>query len=150
MPNHDAHRIVGSIAGGGAASWKAQGQLPMAQLIETLGGVGGGILGARMPDVIDPPTSPRHRSVGHGIAPVGAAAWAFVKSLRDCQDAMRHRSDVEHYEYQAASSLLAQAAHLLLSLLWRLGSGVLVGFVAGYLSHIAMDFTTPAGLPVFF
>jgi membrane-bound metal-dependent hydrolase YbcI (DUF457 family) len=36
-----------------------------------------------------------------------------------------------------------------LSILNQLASGALVGFVAGYLSHLAMDFTTPAGLPMF-
>jgi hypothetical protein len=149
MSNRRAHVLVGSVVGGGAAAWTARKQSPSAQLLETLGGIGGGVVGARMPDVIDPPTCWNHRSVGHGIAPIGAAATALFKMLEGWQEKLRARADAEHHKYEAATSFLAQAWHLVISLLCRLASGALVGFVAGYLSHLAMDFTTPAGLPIF-
>lgn len=140
---------AGALAGGGAAAWTARKQTLAIQLVETLGGVVGGVVGARMPDVIDPPTCWNHRSVGHGIAPIGAAATTLSKMLTGWQEKLRARANAEHHQYEAAKLFLAKARHLVISLLCRLASGALVGFVAGYLSHLAMDFTTPAGLPIF-
>ena len=73
----------------------------------------------------------------------------MFKLLTDWQEKLRARAEAERREYEAASSFLGQAWHLVLSILCRLASGALVGSVAGYLSHLAMDFTTPAGLPIF-
>jgi hypothetical protein len=56
-----------------------------------------------MPDIIDPPTSWNHRSVGHGVAPVGAAATALFKMLTDWQEKLRVHADAEHREYESAS-----------------------------------------------
>lgn len=149
MANGAAHRRVGSISGGCAAAWAARAQTPAILLAETLGGIAGGIAGARAPDVIDPPTCARHRSVGHGIVPIGAAATALLRKLEEWQGQLRAFAESERSECAAATTFLAQAWHLALSLLAQLASGALVGFVAGYLSHLAMDFTTPAGLPIF-
>jgi hypothetical protein len=149
MSNGRAHRKVGSIVGGGAAAWSARKQTPATQLLETLGGIGGGIVGARMPDLIDLPTCWSHRSVGHGIAPIAAATTAAFKMLEGWREKLRARADSERHEYEVATSFLAQVWHLVLSLLCRLASGALVGFLAGYLSHLVMDSTTPTGLPIF-
>lgn len=149
MANRAAHRLVGSVSGGCAAAWAARGQSPAILFVETLGGIGGGIAGARAPDVIDPPTCGRHRSVGHGMVPVGTAATALLRKLEEWQQQLRAFAEKERCECAAATTFLAQAWHLVLSLLAQLASGALVGFVAGYLSHLAMDFTTPACLPIF-
>ena len=149
MANGAAHRLVGSVSGGCAAAWAARGQTPAILLVETLGGIGGGIAGARAPDVIDPPTSGRHRSLGHGVVPVGATATALIRKLKEWQEQLRTFAEKERCECAAATTFLTQACHLVLSLLAQLASGALAGFVAGYLSHLAMDFTTPAGLPIF-
>lgn len=143
------HRKVGTAVGAGAAAYCAREQSTGHALIEIVGGAIGGNLGARMPDVIDPPTSPRHRSIGHGVVPVGAAGSAALSSLANMQAELRAEADRHAELFRATTSAAEQLWHFLLELLCRLGAGALPGFVAGYASHVALDFSTPAGLPLF-
>lgn len=38
--------------------------------------------------------------------------------------------------------------HTILASLWQMAAGALAGALAGYLSHLALDATTPKGLPL--
>jgi hypothetical protein len=75
MSNGRVHRRVGVLVGGGAAFLAAHDQPLRLRLIEAIGGALAAIPGAALPDVIDPPNSPRHRSTGHGLLPIGAAGF---------------------------------------------------------------------------
>ena len=146
MPNGPTHRVAGGVAGGGLALARATGQPPEAVLIEVFGGVVGGVVGGRLPDIFDPATTPRHRSTAHsalaGLVVVGAA-------LEDARSYCRERADT--YRRLKAQSGLNDGARLwyaLLELVWQFLAGALTGLQAGYVSHLALDALTPAGLPL--
>ena len=68
----------------------ASNEKPLNVLIEAAGGAAGGWLGARLPDMIDPPTSPRHRSIGHGIIPTGSAGYLFLSNLNSIENKTKY------------------------------------------------------------
>lgn len=147
MPNADSHGPVAALAGAAAAITLAP-QDSRAALFEALGGAFGGYLGGRTPDLIDPPTSPRHRSVGHGVLTSGAALLWCVRRLPRAQAALRQprsspRALAEEHRAgpRGASAPFDPVGHFLAS--------VAAGFVAGYASHLLLDGMTPAGLPAF-
>lgn len=89
-----------------------------------------------MPDLIDTPNSPNHRSLAHGVIPIGTVALmgkdTIVKVrmwLKDKATAYKNEDD------------------LLMELLCEFCIGALDGFIAGYASHLALDACTPRGLP---
>lgn len=148
MANGGDHRLAGMALGAGFACYQARKQSPEDLLIEALGGVIGGNLGARMPDIIDPPLHPRHRSLGHGVVPVGAGAYASVRSLQGWQEFLRREANRRAELSPVANSPLESLWHWVVSLLCRLGAGAVAGFLAGYGSHILMDAVTPSSLPL--
>jgi hypothetical protein len=152
MPNGKFHQAVGTTAGG-AASFifaRARPNQPIAHtMLETIGGCIAGNLGARAPDVIDPPTSPRHRGIAHGVVPVGAATFALVGKRRAIQENLRDRADRRAVARHESTSLIDKLGHLIAEIFLRIAAGAVVGFGAGYLSHLAFDATTPARLPLF-
>ena len=145
MPNADFHCPVAALTGAAAALTLAP-QDWRAALLEALGGAVGGLLGGSAPDVFDPPTSPRHRSVGHGVFTSGAALVWCVRRLPRAQAALRQpRSSPRALVGEpfagprGASGPFDPIGHFL--------AGVAAGFVAGYASHLLLDGMTPAGLP---
>lgn len=96
--------------------------------------------------MFDPPTSPRHRSVGHGVFTSGAALIWLARQVPRLQAALRQpRSSPRALAGEpsagprGASGPFDPIGHFL--------AGVAVGFVAGYASHLLLDAMTPAGLP---
>lgn len=148
MSDGRTHRAIGSLAGGGYALAKAQHQRPEHLLLEVLGGLVAGNLGARLPDVFDPPTHPGHRSLAHGIAPVATVGTAAVRALDGAQARLRAEADRRAALRASATTPLQRVWQQLLELLCRLGAGALAGLLGGYGSHIALDAFTPAGLPL--
>lgn len=148
MANGRFHRSLGGVAGGGYAAVQAR-QLDGRQwLFEVLGGIGGGVLGGKLPDMIDPPTSPRHRSIGHGVIPVtGMTKWVS-KNLGAIQE--KCRSAATSYETRARQETDQFKAFVfnILAVLLRFLAGAVAGVVAGYLSHIVVDGFTPMSLPL--
>ena len=142
------HRKVGTVVGVGAAAYCARQQPLGHAIVEAIGGGLAGNLGARLPDFIDPPTSPRHRSIGHGMVPCGAAGHAAMSSFAGLQTKLRAEAARRAELQRTTTSTAEQLWHLLLELLCRLGAGAIPGFVAGYGSHVALDFCTPASLPL--
>ena len=147
MPNADFHLPVAALAGAAAALTLAP-QDSRAALLELLGGAVGGLLGSSVPDVFDPPTSPRHRSVGHGVRTAGAALVWCARRVPQLQAALRQprpSSRALAAECPAgprgASAPFDPVGHFL--------AGVAAGFVVGYASYLLLDGMTPAGLPTF-
>jgi membrane-bound metal-dependent hydrolase YbcI (DUF457 family) len=116
--------------------------------VEIAGGYFGGIVGARAPDVFDPPTSPRHRDLGHGIVPVGLVVVALLRVLPAWQAELRTVADRHRNAAARSENRWTAAIHSLIELLCRFASGAVAGIVAGYVSHLALDAMTPAGLPI--
>lgn len=148
MSDGRTHRAIGTFAGGGYALAKAQNQRPEHLLLEVLGGLVAGNLGARLPDMFDPPTHPGHRSLAHGIAPVAAVGRAAVRGLDGAQARLRAEADRRAALRASATTALQRLWQQLLELLCRLGAGALAGLLGGYGSHLALDAGTKAGLPL--
>ncbi len=154
MPNRDIHRPVGMVAGGAYAGVRAHRRYkdrpqPTAPIVaETMGGIAGGWLGGALPDWIDPPTSPNHRNYGHGIATVaGAVAWT-ADALLALQQKLRAQADKLLNERGQLQSDAARALSIGAEFALRFLAGLLDGLIAGYASHLAMDFCTPSSLPL--
>jgi hypothetical protein len=145
MPCERTHREVGTLAGALAALHNANAQAPGDQLLELVGGGLGGRLGGCMPDVLEPAISSWHRGTAHSYSLLmvayhnrerllGAAEWCREKA-RDLRSQIPSSPGRElSLEFWAAA--------------WALMAGFLVGFAAGYVSHLALDALTPRGLPV--
>ena len=148
MPNGRTHRVVGAAAGSAYALYRAGHQAPAHALIETLGGALAGAVGARLPDVLDPPLHPRHRSLAHGLVPVAVAGRVGAMALDRCQ--VRLRAEAEHRASlrRAAVTPLQRVWHAIVEVLCRLGAGAMAGLLAGYGSHVALDAFTPASIPL--
>ena len=147
MPNGRTHRVVGGLAGAGYALHHAQDEGAGAALVETCGGIAGGIVGGSLPDILEPArNNPRHRGPGHSVTALLGVAYATL------EDARQHcRARAESYRVMAARSGLSDARRLwytLLEMFWRFLAGALSGLQAGYGSHLALDALTPAGLPL--
>ena len=150
MSHGRARRAIGTLAGGGFALARAQQQPPEHLLLEVLGGLVAGNLGARPPDAFDPATHPGHRSLAHGIAPVAALRRAAVRGLDGAQAQVRLRAGADRRSALRASAItpLQRLWQAVLEILCRLGAGALAGLLGGYGPHVALDAFTPAGLPV--
>lgn len=149
MPNKKTHVTVGTIVGGGHAAYKAWGQEPYQIFLEALGGALGGYVGGRVPDIIDPPTSPRHRSIGHGVIPNGIVSAICYKNLGNWQNSLRSRAADYQSKREQAEGLVDQIKYGLLEALCYILSGFLAGLGAGHTSHLLLDLTTPSRLPWF-
>lgn len=149
MSDGRTHRAIGTIGGGGYALAKAQQQPPEHLALEVLGGLLAGNLGARLPDVFDPPLHPGHRALAHGVVPVVAAGRAAVGALDGWQAQLRDAAARRAALGASAATPLERLWHALVELLYRLGAGALAGLLAGYGSHVALDAFTPACLPLF-
>lgn len=110
----------------------------------------GGYLGARAPDIIDPPTSPNHRSIGHGIIPTSfglSKVWDNVAP--EWETYFRKKASDYRNKYETEpdplKKIMLWICHQFFScLVWACK-----GFVIGYGSHLVCDFSTKKSLPVF-
>lgn len=147
MANGKLHRGVGTVAGAGTALVRSLDQDAVAMVAETLGGALGGWLGGALPDVLEPATSPRHRSLCHSWATAATIlTWANGR-VTDGQQFCRQRA--QDWQRRAASSTGVDAFLARLAALFcRLAAGFLAGLQGGYVSHLALDALTPASLPL--
>ena len=148
MPNRETHEPIGVLAGGIAASVVA-GKAGSNILAVGFGGAMAGWLGAKLPDWIDPPTSPGHRSIGHGVVPVLLVLRSAAARVPEWQVDLRRKAAEHRAGRESAPTTWEQILHQLLELLCLVASGALTGLLWGYGSHLAMDATTPASLPIF-
>jgi membrane-bound metal-dependent hydrolase YbcI (DUF457 family) len=120
-------------------------------LAEVLGGVLGGGIGGRLPDWIEPASTPNHRGLFHGMTAAAGVATVGLARLAELQAECRRRATLA--TQRAASSSpecpVRQQAEWE-ARAWRFVAGLLTGLIAGYLSHLILDAATPKGLPVVF
>lgn len=148
MPNRRTHVAVGAPAGLACASINSLNQDYLNAAIELFGGLCGGGVGAALPDIIDPPCHPRHRSVGHGFVQVGSAAAFWVKNLPSCQNRLHELADQHRVQRTVADDGLEALGHLLMELIFRFLAGFAAGIGAGYISHIILNLGTPCCIPL--
>jgi hypothetical protein len=134
MPNRNTHVTVAVIAGVAATLHYTRNESSENRAVELLGALIGSYVGGRLPDVLDPPTSPLHRSYAHGGLAVAAIAAAEVeKWCRACR-----------LEAVQCAALGRSADRFFLLLL----AGFLTGLRFGYGSHLALDALTHRSLPL--
>jgi hypothetical protein len=149
MPNRDVHGPVGAVSGGGYALYMSYGQSPWHVLAETAGGAAGGFAGGILPDAIDTPDHPRHRAEAHSVAITGTIGWILKENLPDWQAALRAQADRFAAMRSQTEAPLLQFLFWLAEYFLRFLAGLIAGVLAGYASHLTLDFFTPMSVPIF-
>ena len=107
-----------------------------------LGGYVGGKAVARLPDIIDPPISPNHRGIGHGLLPNSALAKELKSTFFKLLNALHQLVD----DFKRIGTF----PYLVLALVCKFFWGIVIGAVFGYGEHLVTDSFTPKGLPVIY
>lgn len=145
MPGRTTHAQAGAIAGAAVAAYRSRHATGDQQIAETVGGILGGLLGGMLPDLLEPATTPNHRSVAHSAVAAGTLTFARVAEwqarCRTAAEGAAKRSLLHPIGSPERNSAEWDA------MLWRLVAGFLVGLVVGYGSHLLLDAGTPRGLP---
>src|SRR5688572_24520516 len=97
MPNREFHCRTSTIIGATAAFCRTESRRPAEIAVEVIGGAIGGNIGGRLPDILDPPFSPNHRSLAHGVLSAGPLLLWIMQQLERGQawcrnEAARHAS----------------------------------------------------------
>lgn len=148
MPNRPVHLVSSGVAGAVFANYRARQVNAIQPFSEFLGGAAGGLMGGILPDVFDPPTHPGHRSLAHALIPVGAGSTAWIRALDGWQARLRGRADEYSRLQVRESDPVLKTWYGAVATALRMLCGMLAGLVAGYLTHIVLDFATPRGLPL--
>jgi membrane-bound metal-dependent hydrolase YbcI (DUF457 family) len=149
MPNRETHIAVGIPVGVLVAGYQAKDQDPSKKFWEILGGGLGSYYGSRLPDIIEPALSPKHRRSFHSLV-AGLSACAGERKLSNkwitwC------RSKADYYRREQCKSTVSNAYKLLyflIEIVLRILAGILSGLIYGYLSHVVLDAATPNSVPI--
>lgn len=145
--NGKAHIIGGAIAGPMAGMLQSSRTNRQTTFPEVCGWLGGGILGAMGPDLLEPANHPHHRKFAHSAAVlVGDLALLQSQTLTTWIEGLGAEAAKQREKAQQNPEgwLLHSIAAWLLDLL----AGLLPGLLGGYASHLLLDCTTPFGIPI--
>lgn len=151
MPNRQVHDATSTAVGGALALVLAHDseQAPRNSGLEMIGGLLGGFLGGRLPDLAEPATSGNHRQVLHSQVVLAGVTSLAIGRTKQWQDELRARADVTAARGVLATTswdawaLWAQEAAL------RVLAGAVPSVAGGYVTHLVLDGRTPRGLPFF-
>ena len=147
MPNREVHQIAGAAAGSMLAGLWSKRKSGIEHPSIVVGGLLGGILGASIPDYLDPPDSPNHRGVGHSLALASAIGVGCTRALPFLiTNALRAKEIADSYSEQGFAVPLLIGLRLQAALK---GIGLALGIPAGVASHLLMDGDTPDGIRLF-
>jgi membrane-bound metal-dependent hydrolase YbcI (DUF457 family) len=149
MPNGKTHVVAGTTAGALVAGFRTRPEDGPANLLVVVGGGVGGYITARWPDVFEPANSPHHRKFAHSATTGAAILQCAIEAVPEWESHWR-RVAIEVREQRADPNRtpFEQAILIVVELLaWAL-VGLFAGLAAGYVSHLALDFVTPASLPL--
>jgi len=133
MPNGNTHLIVGAI-GGAVASVVVQHRLHENKKLDpghVLLSTGAALAVSRLPDILEPATSPNHRAFFHSLVFsavlifLGREVWQEMKEKRE----QRKRLGVKEISG------------------WEIFGGLALIAIGAILLHLLMDWTTKKGLP---
>lgn len=143
MPNKKVHSAAG-VTAGVALMLTTQIKDKNINLPELIGSAVGGLLGGRLPDMIDPPNSPNHRDIGHSIlftiAGIALVICAVICLKTSCKELERDANWHIQNGYNIPDDINMKLTQK------RLLIGFLNGLTTGSVSHLALDSTTPAGI----
>ena len=148
MADRRKHRQVGAIFGFLFTLSILDDQEATPHSVEMMGGLLGGIFGGMLPDLIEPPSHPGHRSIAHALLPIGGAGIFVVPNLQSCQHLCRREAAQCRLFHRMSRNETERLRWEVEELIWRYAAGVIPGIVAGYLSHLLLDAATPRGLPL--
>ena len=147
MPNREVHVAAGIVCGGALAAICAEDQTPSQFVMETLGGLTGGYVGGRLPDILEPATSPRHREIAHSVVTGGSMIHLGRCQLLKWQQGCRKQADLARdRRREQMTGSLRELGFQLLEMFWRAFAGAIAGFLAGYVSHLVLDAVTPLSI----
>jgi membrane-bound metal-dependent hydrolase YbcI (DUF457 family) len=148
--NGGVHKAVGAGVGIAAvAVFRSIEKSKPLGILELAGGAVGGMIGASLPDILEPATSSYHRGPAHSMAFSSGIVYGAIKGLGEIRASLDKKAAELQYKSEKADDWL-------MSLLYQIGAwavefitGALTAVVPGYVSHIALDATTPRGVPIF-
>lgn len=149
MSDAKTHKKVAMASGGVAAFVVSNEKEPWKLVAETLGGVLGGFVGGKLPDIIEPAVHSWHRNVAHSVTVGTAVVRAAAKGVQAWHESCRAKAD-EWAQRRRDPNLAPadRALALLAELAWRVAAGIPIGAAAGYASHLLLDAGTPRGIPL--
>jgi membrane-bound metal-dependent hydrolase YbcI (DUF457 family) len=148
MPRKPAHVAAGLAAGIGAGFATARHLPDEDQFLHVAFAGIGGAVGGLAPDWLEPGSNPNHRNVFHSLLAAGGITAA---ALADWQSSC-HRASAECLSRAQLAPLGSseRSNEQMKAFLWRVLAGLIIGFLAGYASHLALDAGTAKSLPLLF
>ncbi len=147
MPSGKTHGDAGMLVGGLCAAMRADLSDEGASL-EVLGGAIAGYVGGRLPDLLEPAHHPNHRDAAHSLGAACAAAGFAAKCAELSEECRRFSRRCFSAARGEDVGDLKRAFLRLLGMAARMLAGALAGAAAGFVSHIALDATTPRSVPL--
>lgn len=147
MPNGRTHGRVGIVSGGVSAALRSVNQPPEQRILEVIGGMGGGYVGGRLPDWLEPAYCGWHRQFCHSVT-AGAGVISLGRNfLESWEGWCREKAEAVRVRRLQLDPGSGGAAFLVLvEALLRVLAGVLAGIVAGYVSHLILDAGSPRSI----
>lgn len=140
MPRRDEHVAAGMLLAAVVEGASEKDLSPAKALLEMIGAIGGGYAGGRAPDVLEPAVGFNHWGSAHSIAAGTGLPAALIKWGTLVRTELRVAGD-DCFAAQATCQgefvpwLLCGVGGIAM----YLASGLLIGFVVGYASHLALD-----------
>lgn len=153
MPRKSTHTKAGMISGAtGVILCNYIEEKTAMSVADLVGGITGGYFGGRLPDLIDPSKigGPNHRSHGHGLAQNTAlVVWATDNIQKYRATCFEKAGELE----RTAKEFIDETKiflYKLAAIFLRFVAGFAIGFIAGLISHLALDSFTKKSLPLIY
>jgi hypothetical protein len=150
MANFKEHQTIGGLVGGTAALVCARNQPPLLILAEIYGGWLAGQHAGTWADVAEPATSSHHRDFCHALAPTAYGATLVLPQVDSIQTSLRSQAQACFQLAATTNDGLQQVVNIAAGLLMHVVAGAVPAVPASYLSHIALDASSPRGVPLLF
>lgn len=148
MPKREVHTLTGVAAGAVYAFHRSKGRPDPQRLAEILGGMAGSYGGSLAPDLVESARrNPRHRGIFHSEAPAVILIRVKNTTLHKWEGWCRTHADRLRAEADALpADSFVRLFKRVLAFLCDMLAAALGGFIVGYLSHLALDFGSPASV----
>jgi len=136
--------MTSSFAGTSHALSVALNEPRAKPFFEAIGGFGGGMFGGRLPDIIEPAITPRHRGPAHSLEAGVGAIWLSREVVPEWQAACRRLAEALTAKgTQFAAGSLQRMLCSFASIACYVFAGFLAGIGAGYVTHLVCDHGRP-------
>ena len=148
MPRRPTHVAAGVAAGIAAGVVTARHLADEDRFLHVAFAGIGGAIGGVVPDWLEPGTHPNHRNVFHSLLAAGGVTAAVLANWQASCHGAAARCLGRAQLSPAGSS--ERSNEQMKAFLWRALAGLIIGFLAGYTSHLALDAGTATSLPLLF